>query len=298
MEQSQNGTCTETDIFETQPDVDQHANSCNDNRNDCILTHFITYGRRNAFCGDCGFIHTKFFIQFLAKLGSLIQRQFSCLDDNLIGTAYLGSLDICIAGYFLYNRFYFFIDLFDGVIFVEGYVCRSTAHKLKAVVQCFSTALAVDQHGNRTGDHAYDRDCKEYLLMFQKINGAMFFRASIVFHILKSESIKCLCQISGDNQCGEHGQDDTHCQCVCETFYGTGSHDTQHDRCDQGCDISVQDCRQCFFETDIDRTFHGFAGCDFFTDTCIDDNVCIDRHTDTKDDTCDTRQSQCDIKCI
>ena len=31
-----------------------------------------------------------------------------------------------------------------------------------------------------------------------------------------------------------------------------------------------------FFETDIDRTFHGFAGCDFFTDTCIDDNVCID----------------------
>ena len=65
-----------------------------------------------------------------------------------------------------------------------------------------------------------------------------------------------------------------------KSFYGTGSHDTQHDRCDQGCDISVQDCRQCFFETDIDRTFHGFAGCDFFTDTCIDDNVCIDRHTD------------------
>ena len=298
MDQSQYGTGTETDILETQPDVDQHTDCCDDNSNDRILTHFITYSRGNALCGDRRFIYTKFFIQFLAKFCSLIQGKFSCLDDNLVGTAYFCSLDICITGYFLYNRFYFFIDLFDGVIFVEGYICRSTAHKLKAVVQCFLTALAVDQHGSRTGDHAYDRDCKENLFMFQEIDCVMFLRASIILHILESESIECFCQISGDNQCGEHGQNDTHCQCVCETFYGTGSHDTQHDRCDQGCDISVQDCRQSFFETDINRIFNRSAGCDFFTDTCINNNVCIDRHTDTKDDTCDTRKRQRDVKCI
>ena len=51
-------------------------------------------------------------------------------------------------------------------------------------------------------------------------------------------------------------------------------------------------------ETILRCSNHGFSWCNFFTDTCIDDNVCIDRHTDTKDDTCDTWKCQCDVKCI
>ena len=40
------------------------------------------------------------------------------------------------------------------------------------------------------------------------------------------------------------------------------------------------------------------SGTDLLLDTGVDDNVRIDRHTDRQDNTCDTRQGQCQVKCI
>ena len=43
---------------------------------------------------------------------------------------------------------------------------------------------------------------------------------------------------------------------------------------------------------------YALSGSDLLTDTGIDDNVGIHGHTDTEDDTCDTRKRQGDIKRI
>ena len=110
----------QTDILETEPDVKKHENSGNKNGYYSISSHFVADSGGNTLCLDQGFIYTKLVNKCLIQCLTFVKIQGTCLDDNLIGTAYLGSLDICIAGYFLYNRFYFFIDLFDGVIFVEG----------------------------------------------------------------------------------------------------------------------------------------------------------------------------------
>ena len=40
------------------------------------------------------------------------------------------------------------------------------------------------------------------------------------------------------------------------------------------------------------------SGCNLLTDTGVNDNVRIHSHTDTEDDTCDTRKGQGDIKSI
>ena len=77
----------------------------------------------------------------------------------------------------------------------------------------------------------YDRDCKEYFLMFQ--TKSMVSRFFGHFHSISHPGIRehkmPLPAYLEITSAVEHGQDDTHCQCVCETFYGTGSHDTQHE---------------------------------------------------------------------
>ena len=59
MYQCNNRTSGETDVLETEPDIKQHENTCNDQCLDRIGTHLITDGRTNTLALDCGFINTK-----------------------------------------------------------------------------------------------------------------------------------------------------------------------------------------------------------------------------------------------
>ena len=51
-------------------------------------------------------------------------------------------------------------------------------------------------------------------------------------------------------------------------------------------------------ETGLNGVQYTLSGCNLLTDTGVNDNVRIHSHTDTEDDTCDTRKGQGDIKSI
>ena len=51
-------------------------------------------------------------------------------------------------------------------------------------------------------------------------------------------------------------------------------------------------------ESRLDRSEDGCPGIDLLADTCIDNDIRIDRHTDRKDNTGDTRKGEREIECV
>ena len=153
-------------------------------------------------------------------------------------------------------------------------------------------------HTDRCKQNQDNGNRKEYFSLSKEVDRFSFFLSSVEFFIAESHGIECIYQQSGDYQRGKHGKNDTKSQCHGKSFDTSASHCTQNGCCDQGCDVTVHDGGHRFLETDLDGTSYALTCCNFLTDTCIDDNVRIYRHTDGKNDTCDTRKGQCQVKGI
>ena len=122
------------------------------------------------------------------------------------------------------------------------------------------------RHKARNDDNC--RQDEENLLFAQEIDYLCLFCTAIEFLIADTHRIKCVQDQLGYNQRSKQGNDDTECQGLGKALDGTGTHKVQYNSCDQRRYVAV------------------------------DNDVCIDRHTDRQDDTCDTGQGQGNIKAI
>ena len=152
------------------------------------------------------------------------------------------------------------------------------------------------RHKARNDDNC--RQDEENLLFAQEIDYLCLFCTAIEFLIADTHRIKCVQDQLGYNQRSKQGNDDTECQGLGKALDGTGTHKVQYNSCDQRRYVAVDNRGQCFLKTNLNRRFYSFASCDFFPDSGKNNDVCIDRHTDRQDDTCDTGQGQGNIKAI
>ena len=136
MQKRGDSTRCETDILESEPDIDEHKYRGNDNRHDGILPHLFTDGRADILRGYQRLIHLEAVGERLVQRLTRIQAERLGLNDNLVRVCNLLRLDIGIPGHFFHDRHDFFIYLFNRIIFVKCYICRRTAFKLQAVCKC------------------------------------------------------------------------------------------------------------------------------------------------------------------
>ena len=298
MHQCKDGTRCETDVAETDPDVQQHADYSDDNCFHCILAHLFTYSRRNVVESDFRSIDTEIVCHCLVNLLTLFQSQRTCFDDDIVASDNLCHLNIGIFCHAFHNRLYLFVQLFDGVILVERNVDGSTALEVKAEVQCASLCLMHENHAGRNGKQQNAGDREEDLSLFHKWKSLALFLGSVVFRILQSHTVQAVDQQSGNNHGAEHGKNNTKSKCHGESADTSACECIQNGCCNQSRYVSVQDGGSCLLESVADCCMNRLSGTDLLLDTGVDDNVRIDCHTDRQDNTGDTRQSQGQVKCI
>ena len=98
MYQCNNRTSGETDVLETEPDIKQHENTCNDQCLDRIGTHLITYGCTDGFCRDLLCIHIEILNHGILELFTFCHIQGTGLEDDLGCSVNLLGLNITVAG--------------------------------------------------------------------------------------------------------------------------------------------------------------------------------------------------------
>ena len=145
MYQCQYGTCRKTDIFKSEPDIQQHTDRCDDDRNNRIGTH-LTADRctdilmRNLLC------YTKITLQHFDDFRTLFICQHSGLDRYCIGTFDLSCLNIVISDNLCDRRFDLVIDLLQLIFFLKRYRERCSARKLQTVIQDVAVCFLIHSH--------------------------------------------------------------------------------------------------------------------------------------------------------
>ena len=126
VEKCKDCTACETDILETEPDIQKHEDCCHYNGNNCISSHLAADCGRNTFCLDQGFIYIKLVNKCFIQCLTFIKVQRTCLNDNLIGSYNLSRLYVLISCYLLYKRCYLRVNGLNVHVLVEGYICGGT----------------------------------------------------------------------------------------------------------------------------------------------------------------------------
>ena len=126
MQKCKYRTACKTDVFKSEPDIKKHTDCSYDNRYNRILTHFLTYCRRNTLCGNCALIYTKFLNQCIFKRLTLALFQRTCLNYNLICSYYFCRLNVLIACYIFNNWCYLRVNCLNVHVLIKCNSCRST----------------------------------------------------------------------------------------------------------------------------------------------------------------------------
>ena len=251
MYQCNNRTACKTDIFEPEPDVDQHTDCRNNHSYDSITSHLTTDRGADICRCDIVLLNTEVVFHCSCQFFTLIQIQCSGLDNDGIAVCNFLCLNICITGYFFYIRYDLLIDLLDRVIFIKCNGCCCTALKLHTEIQWLSVACFVSTHAYKSGYDHCQRNTKEQSSFSKEVDALALFLLTVEFFILEAKSIQCFYQPSGDYQCGKHGEYDTDCQCGSKSFYSTGSTQTKYSCCNQCSNVSVKDCGKCFLKSNV-----------------------------------------------
>ena len=204
MEQAGNTADTETDIAETEADIDQHADDCYCYRQDRIGLHFITDGGADGLGSNQRLIYAEVIHKYLIQSLSLIHIQRVGLEDNFIGT--LHGLDLyCTAGGALDQRNHLAIDLIQGIAFVECNSSCGTALELQTVVQCITTVYFIYSHGNESNQDHCQRQSKENTLLAEEVDRLVLLADTIPLSIFQSQCVESFHNVLGHYQCSEHG---------------------------------------------------------------------------------------------
>ena len=287
------------DILKSEPDVDQHTDCCYDHCDNRVRTHLGTYGTADIPNLDILLGHPVVIRHILRKRFSFRQILSLCLEYYLCSILNSLYLNIRVSGNLFQIRNHLAVNLIQRVLLIKCYRSRCTAHEIKAVVHSADSARVIDSHPHESAQAHNNRNDKEYSAFSEEIDRftlLKFLRVKLL--ISDAYCIERIDDQPRDDQCGEHGYHDTQSQCLRKSSYCSASSEPQHCCRDQGCNVSVNNCGHSFMESGFQRTVYGSPRCQFFFHTGKDDNIRIDRHTDTKDNTRDTRKGQCYIKGI
>ena len=262
------------------------------------MFYFLTDGSADILCGDCCITQIKCLGQLLIQFRTFVKIQLFCLDNHLCGSCHLLGLNIVVSGNFCHNRNDILFNLLDGHVIVKLYRCGSTTLELQTVCQRAFAGACIDSHISQSGYNDQNRYREPDLFLTNKIDRLSFFEGAVPFYIFHTKGIQCIHHQLGYYQCGKHGNNNTKCQSLCKSLHTSRTFDCQYRCCNQGGNVTIHNCGKGFLVTDLHSGFDGLTCCNLLTNTCKDNNIGIHRHTDGKDDTCNTRQGQGHLESI
>ena len=300
MDQGNDSAGTKSEIAETDPDIDQDADGRNNNRYYRRPSHLAADSTADILLSDRLIrIDAVFLAQSITHIASLLCSQNRSLDDDLIASGYI--LELYIRGSSvlledLHKLLLICARNIQGLIEHNSHSC--TAGEVKAVIEGLAAGSRMDTHGDKT-DHDQDNgDRIGNLFEIEIISDLGLLHPAVILDILKTDAVEGINQNTCHDQCREQRQHNTQCQGNGETADGTGTHHIKDGCCDQGCDITVQNGGKSLVKTNLDGFTHTVACGNLLTDTCEDNDIGVNRHTDGQDDTRHTGQSQCDVQTV
>ena len=287
-----------TDIFKADENIQQHKNDRYENCDHSSLSHLASDCRRDIVRRDGGRFHVEILPHGIREGKSLLHIQRAGLDDDLIIAHDLLQGYVGIPCNIHYDRLYFRVELLKGIIFLEFNCSRCTAEELKGEIQRPRTSCGIDSHRSDSDGNHEDRDSCKHFLLCNKIELRLVFLSCPEFRIPYADRIDRVHDESGDDTGCDHGKRYTKCERHGKALDRAASEIAQDRSCDQCCNIAVQDSGHGFMESGLDRSEHRCPGIDLLPDTRIDNNVRVDRHTDRKNNTGDTRKGKCKVECV
>ena len=296
MCQCKNSRSTKTHVLKAEPDVDQHQNQGYNNRSYGVSLHLGRDGRADRLCLNGGLLDAEILHQETAELLTLLHIHGSGLENDLIAAGNLLNLNVCVSGHLLKIRNNRVVDFLQGVIFIEGYTGGSSADEIKAVVQRLLSACLMNSHRNKAGQNDAGRNRKEHLFLLRDLQRLQLSSDTVPLFVLRKERIERLHVPLCNKQSCKHGKQNTDGQGLRKALDRAGSESIQDYGCDQRCHVAVDDCRQCLAVAVLDRRVHSLTVTKLLTDSGKHNDVCIHRHTDGKQNTCNTGKSQSHFK--
>ena len=284
-----------TGQLEAEGDVHQHQQDCKDRADEC-RTLQVAADRSGyvVVVEDVG-VSKAVLLQHLVDHGStLLGIDRGGADQHVLVAVTGGGYRGCVhTGCVLEQIADLGLDILrNGGVHVELHL--GTAGKVDAQVEQVLAERQQDQR-NKAGYDQYDRDTakdlevledREMLLLFLALAQAVSLRiADVEIHHASEQEVR-------DGQRGEHGHDNTDAQRGSEADDRAGAKEEQHAARDQGGDVGVQNCGERTLEAGVNGALDGLAGSHFLLDALKDNDVCVNRHTDGQDDTCNARQGQ------
>ena len=234
---------SKADVFETEPDVEQHTDRSDNYRNDCVCPHLRAYSRTDIFSCDICCRNSVVLFHILCKIFTLIQIQRLRLEDNLVRSLNGLHLDVHISCDVLQIRNHLTVDLIQRIFFVEGYGRGRSADKVEAVVHRSDSARMVDAHEHEPAQAENDGDCEKDSAFSKEIDGLSLLELfAVYFPVPNAEGIEGIYDQSCDDKRREHGDHDTERQCLSESSDTSASSQPEHAGCDQRRHVSVDDC--------------------------------------------------------
>ena len=165
-----------------------------------------------------------------------------------------------------------------------------------------TTAAEVNTVAEALGEDAYQSYCAENtgnnvgnlaqldevdVSILEEVSGCGAVKAD-VFVARKP----CLEYQTRDKDGGEHGGDDTDYQHGCKTLNGAAAEEVKDYTCNQGGQLTVDDCGVCILVTVADGQTQGLAAAQLLFDTLVDNHIGIHRHTHCQHQTGDTGKGE------
>ena len=159
-------------------------------------------------------------------------------------------------------------------------------------------SAGIQAHGTEANQDAEGGNQEDDLPLADDLEIVSRSSLAVKARIFGAQRIEDIHQCPGHEKRREHGQNDTDGQRLGKTLDGTGAQEEQDRGCDQGSHVTVDDSGQSLVKTDTDRAFYVGSGGYFFTDTCENNNIRVNCHTDGQQDTRDAGQGQGHVKAV
>ena len=240
MNQSQHCAGREANVFETEPDIQQHTDRGNDNCHSRVRAHLGADCRADIFCHKL-LGHAELVLHIC--LERLTFRQIQCLrlKYDLVRAFYSLYLNIVISRDILKLRDHPAVDLLESIFPVKCHGSRSTAREVKAVIHCPHASGLIDSHSHKSADAQQYGNDEEHFSLTKEVNGfSRLFHTAVYFRSTDTDGIERVHDQSCHHKRRKHGYHDTKSQCLGKSFHRAAAAQPEHCRRDQGRDVAVQ----------------------------------------------------------
>ena len=286
----------ESEVAESKPDVDQHEEYSYENCDNRLLSHLTRNNGTDILRCDCFFCNSKLLFESCIQCFALLEGEGLGLDDDAVILINLLGLDIVITGNLRNNRNNLLIDLSQAIILINLYGRGSTTKEFQAIIQRLTDIRLIHCHADEAGCNKCKGYTEEDSASTNKVHVWFLYSLSVELLITNADCIEGTYQKLGDYNCGKHGENNTESKGNCKSLNSTGSDYAKYSCCNQGSNVTIDNCGECLGETSFNRSCNVVFQSNLFLDTGEDNGIRINCHTNGEDDTCNTRKSKGDIK--